>query len=335
MASDYNEEHGYNEAVFDNVLKDTLDLEGFDKYLQTHKSVSRYSNTNEKKIDHDWWKLNKIEIDTQIRELTQVVITVVEGHPSKDTELDHLYRSAKSLSQVQRSPPIKVGIIGAQAVGKSLFTNALFGKSGLSPTGADGKACTSSIIAYKNYREDSTAGSKGTFHAFVSFLNAAKRQAMIHEHAKTYFFYAVDGDDSDEEETSNASADKDTKFDRAAMKTAEEFFATIFGTQEEFLSSWSISSFKTGEFAILCEMKCNEAITSAKADIAGDVCTFIGKDHQDLMKQIKPYIVKVKGKVCLWPLVDRVSVSFFDEILEQNIEILDVPGQFMLQILEI
>lgn len=332
MSSDYNEEHGYNESVFEGILACTPDLKGFEEYLQTHRSVERYDSSNEKKPEHDWWKLNKIEIDAQIRALTQLIITTVEGHPSTDTELGHLYRSAKALSQVVRSSPIKVGIIGAQAVGKSLFTNALFGKSGLSPTGADGKACTSSVIAYKNYREDNSAGSKGTFHAFVTFLSAAKRQSMIKEHAKSYYFYATDGDESDnEEEESDISDSKNTKFDRSAMKTAEEFFATIFGSSEEFLSSWSTSSFRSGEFAILCEMKCKEAISSADADIAGDACTFFAKNHQDLMKQVKPYIVKVKGKVCLWPLVDKVSVSFYDEILEQNIEILDVPGMLAFQ----
>ena len=49
-------------------------------------------------------------------------------------------------------------------------------------------------------------------------------------------------------------------------------------------------------------------------------------NQRELLQKIKPFLTNVEGEACLWPLVDMVTIYFDHNLLEQGVEILDLPG---------
>lgn len=122
-----------------------IPFEEFSTYLNTQKGLTRYNSKKETKPDHPWFSLPKAEIDRLSKEFAQLVGDMLRGSPQSDKDLQHLARTPNQLAHIARSPAVKVAQLGAQGAGKSLMMNALFDCDGLSLTGADGAACTSSI----------------------------------------------------------------------------------------------------------------------------------------------------------------------------------------------
>lgn len=91
-----------------------------------------------------------------------------------DKELAHIKLHVERLERVQKAPSTKIALIGPQGAGKSLLTNALL-NANVSPTGADGRACTSVIIRYAFAPGDK-------YHGEVKFLNSKQLSEMIEEH---------------------------------------------------------------------------------------------------------------------------------------------------------
>lgn len=297
----------------------------FPGYLKTHNVVAKYDPSKEPKLPHPWWEFEKAKVDKQLREFAQLVLKVFVNVPNDDKELDHLQRTANTLSKVKPSNPVRVALVGAQGAGKSLMTNALFSCDGLSLTGADGAACTSAVIRYAHF-SDGGDDDDGKFYARIKFLNAKKREEMIKEHARSFHYLHDEEDDSDDEDATHARKRGLEESERRAKDTAEDIFVTLFGSVEKFLDCWSLKTYKSGEFAKICEMKCGMA--TAKLDINSEgIAQFIGTNQKELIAKIKPFLTKVKGEVCLWPLVDNVKISFRHELLEQGIELVDVPGK--------
>jgi hypothetical protein len=58
-----------------------------------------------------------------------------------------------------------------------------------------------------------------------------------------------------------------------------------------------------------------------------NVAMKIGKDQKDLFKKLRPFLTKVKGETCLWPLVDNISIRVCHDLLQDNVEIIDLPDQ--------
>jgi hypothetical protein len=282
------------------------------------KPAPRYDAAVEVKTPHPWWDLDKDGIQTILKNISEKVASSTNGTTSLDRELQHVMNTATKLERVERATNIKVALIGAQGAGKSLLINALFDCPGLSLTGAKGWACTSAIVKY-------AYGPGPNFTAEVQFLNAKMREAMVDEHIRSYVHYHNDLEDSDDEDGPRIRSVKQDDFDRKRKQTAEDFFETIFGTKDEFLSAWSSNPVNTGEFKNLCQLKCKDAMEMYDVNSKG-ITLFSKGSPQELLVDIKPFLADVAKEVCLWPLVDCITIRFRHNLLYQGLEIIDLPG---------
>jgi hypothetical protein len=295
-----------------------LDYEDFQAQAYRFKPALKYNAGTESKIPHAWWDLDRDTIHANLKDISERVASCVKGKTGLDRELEHVVKSAAMLEQVERAPAVKVALIGAQGAGKSLLINALFDCTGLSLTGAKGFACTSAIVKY-------AYGPGDKFSAEVQFLNAKKREEMVDEHIRSYMDYHNDLDDSDDEDGPRTRSFKQDEIDRKRKKTAEDFFDTIFGSRDEFLTAWSSSPVNTPEFKSLCQLKCKEAMLEQDMNSQG-IAMFSKNTPKDLLEVIKPFLSNVNGQVCLWAIVDCVTIRLNHPLLQHGVEIIDLPG---------
>jgi hypothetical protein len=299
-----------------------LSFDEFQEHLKTVKVVPRYDAASETKTPHPWWELDKVTIHTLLKEISEKVGSCTKGATGLDRELQHVVSTATKLEQVERGSTVKVALIGAQGAGKSLLINALFDCTGLSLTGAKGFACTSAIVKY-------TYGSGEKFSAEIRFLNAQMREAMVDEHIRSYLDYHNDLEDSDDDVGGHRTRSfKEDEVDRKRKKTAEDFFDTIFGSRDDFLAAWSSSPVNTGEFKSLCQLKCTEAM--GEYDMTSQGVIHISKPTPaELLGEIKPFLSNVDDRVCLWPIVDCVTIRTNHTLLQERVEIIDLPGIYI------
>ncbi|KAI4647068.1 uncharacterized protein J4E78_009040 [Alternaria triticimaculans] len=300
------------------AMEPLLNFGGFQDHAHLFKTVLKYDASAESKTPHDWWDLDRNTIHAILKDISEKVASCTKGKTGLDRELEHVVKTAVMLDQVERASPIKIALIGAQGAGKSLLINALFDCTGLSLTGAKGFACTSAIVKY-------AYGPGDKFSAEVKFLNAEKREAMVDEHIRSYMDYHNDLDDSEDEDGPRTRSFKQDELERKRKKTAEDFFDTIFGSREEFLDAWSSSPVNTPEFKSLCQLKCKEAMQDQDMNSQG-IAMFSKNTPKELLDVIKPFLSNVEGEVCLWPIVDCVTIRFNHPLLQQNLEFIDLPG---------
>jgi hypothetical protein len=296
-----------------------LPFSEFPAYIQPLKVLPKYNAEQEEKIPHPYWGLDRDKIGRLVASISDEVKAVLKDFPEDDKELHQLHDSGVRLPKIDRSPTMKVALLGNQGAGKSLLINALFDYDGLSLTGADGGACTSSVVKYLFYPGDE----KG-FRAEVKFLTASKITALIKEHAKSYYDYYHEDDQLDEELEQKKCAQKED-LDLKLKNTAEEFLETLFGSKQEFLESWNAPAYENGEFLSLSLLKYEDALQQIDAN--ENVKTFSEQDQYSLNKKLLPFLSKVDGQLCLWPLVDNVSIRITHPLLQHGIEIIDLPGQ--------
>lgn len=308
-----------------NVAPGIISLQDFPAFLNTQKNLRRYDPATERKPGHAWYRMDKGQVDSLLKDFSQAIIEMLRGCPDDDRELQHLFRTAAELANVQRSPPIKVALIGAQGAGKSLSLNALFNCDGLSLTGADGAACTSSVTRYVHY------SGEFKFSAEIKFLTTEKREALLKEHARNLYHYQHADVDSDDEDGPAARPSRYDEMERRLKDTAEDVFTTLYGSREHFQESWSAASYKNGDFVRECLLKCEEALFKEGGSLG--VARKLANNQKDLLKQLKPFLTEVKGIACLWPLVDQVTVMFHNELLQSGIEVIDLPGKLMCRFL--
>jgi hypothetical protein len=304
---------------------DLVPLEKFQAYLTENRMLPRYDSRLEAKLPHPFWEVDFESLNKILKELGSMVIDCIEEVPKDDLELQHIFRIANTVSNIPRGSPVKVALIGAQGVGKSLLLNALFGRDGLSLTGADGKACTSVMIRYINY-EGSSVSEEGDYVAEIEFFDSQRLEKMIEENAQAYYHVQHADEDSDDEGPRRTKSLAQDEMDKNMKDTAEEIFCTLFGGEEYFLQAWNADSYHNGEFTQMCLIKCKTAMKALNLN-AKDIATFVGKNPPELLSQIRPFMTKVKDKLSLWPLVKCITIRFHDSILEQNIEVIDLPGQ--------
>ncbi|KAF1831454.1 hypothetical protein BDW02DRAFT_606538 [Decorospora gaudefroyi] len=115
------------------------------------------------------------------------------------------------------------------------------------------------------------------------------------------------------------------EIDRKQKKTAEDFFDTIFGSREEFLNAWSSNPVNTSESKSLCQLKCKEAMQTHDMNSQG-IAMFSRNTPQELLEDNKPFLSNVEDQVCLWPIVDCVTIRLNHPLLHQGLEIIDLPG---------
>lgn len=297
-----------------------LELDEFRDQGHLHKAVPKYIAEQEKKIPHPFWSLDRGNIDNLVAKISSTVKTVLQDFPGDDKELNQLNDAAVRLPQVDRSPAIKVALLGAQGAGKSLLINALFDYNGLSLTGASGGACTRSVVKYLFY-----PGEQSNFCAEVRFLGISKMTDMIKEHAKAYYDYYDSYDNPDDEVGHQNKNLQQEQVDLKLKNTAEEFFETLFGSKADFLESWDSRVYENGEFVSLSLLKYEDTLNQTKAN--ENTMSIFGRDQYDLNKQLLPYLSKVRGEQCMWPLVDYVAVRITHPLLQHRIELIDLPGK--------
>lgn len=316
------------------MSEDILDLHQFAERLPEFRILKPYDSSIEKRVDHLWLGVDHAGILELLREMSNEVSEVMVGLPESDSELKHLRTVVQALPRIQHSPPTRIALVGAQGAGKSLLINALFDIDGLSLTGADGGACTSAIIQYTSYASGQNEHGKkeDKFFAAVHFLDAVKREEMLKEHARSYYHYYEDDDsddESDDESPRKTKQGRRDENDRRLKDTAEGVFHTLFGGKDAFQDVWYSHDYSNGEFVKICQMKCKEALSQLDADTK-NTATFFGGTPQELLKQIRRFMASVKDEISLWPLVDNISIRFHHPLLDQNIEIIDLPGKFSL-----
>jgi|TARA_R110002003_G_scaffold40_13_gene2772 hypothetical protein len=298
-------------------------FEQFVTWLRTQPGPQPYKSALEGKPDHPWFRLPRLEIDDNLVDFSAVVTKCLKGSPASDKELSHILAMAKVIAQVRHRPPISVAFIGPQAAGKSLLLCALFDLDGLSLTDSDGRACTSAVIRHMKYDESEDGADK--FHGLIKFLDAKKLEAMFRELCRHYYNYHHANEDSDDENEPEAEFSNSQDTIDALKDTAHDVFIALWGSKEKFDKSWSAPKFKSGEFVRLCRLKFEEAISRENIDNQG-VAYKLGTDQKELLKKLRTFISQVDGERCLWPLVDNVLVQFNHLLLQQNLEIIDLPG---------
>lgn len=310
-------------ASFEKIMAfDIITLEQFPAFLSTQKDLTRYNPSLEKKPNHVWYRMDKSAIDESLKDFSQAIIVLLNGSPDDDRELQHLFRTASDLANVERSPAVKVALIGAQGAGKSLSINALFDCDGFSLTGADGSACTSSITRYVHYNGECK------FAAEIKFLDPTKRDALLKEHARNLFHYQHADVESDDEDAPRTWPSGHDETEQRLKDTAEDVFLTLFGCRDQFQESWSASCYKSGMFIKECQLKCEEALY--KEGGASGTAFKLANNQKDLMKQLRHFLTEVKGIPSLWPLVDHITIKFNNELLQSGIEIIDLPGTYLM-----
>ncbi|KAF2027578.1 hypothetical protein EK21DRAFT_91371 [Setomelanomma holmii] len=299
-----------------------FDILEFKYYLSPARvlvNLPKYDAAAEEKTPHPWWELDKSAIQVLLKDISDRVATCTQGATGLDKELQHVANTATKLEQVERGGIVKVALIGAQGAGKSLLINALFDCTGLSLTGAKGFACTSAIVKY-------AYGQGDKYSAEVRFLNAKMRESIIDKHIRSYLDYHNDLKDSDDKGgRPRTRSFKQDELDRERKKTAENFFDTIFGSRDDFLCAWSSSPVNTGEFKSLCQLKCTEAIDGFDMTSQG-VTLFSKSNPAELLQEIKPFLSDLEDKVCLWPIVDCVTIRLNYPLLYEGLEIIELPG---------
>lgn len=301
------------------VLPTILSWNEFQDYPQRCKPASSYDATHESKVPHPWWDLDKDAIQAGLKDISERVQSATKGATDLDKEIQHLVTTATKLEQVKKTQAVRVAHMGPQGAGKSLLNCALFDCPDISLTGAKGSACTSTIVKYAYSPSDK-------FAAQVRFLNATKTECMIDEHIRSYMDYHNDLDNSDDEGGPHKRSLNQDEIDRKRNNTAEDFFRIIFGSRDVFLTAWSKGDLN--EFKWVCEVKCKEAMKLHDINSEG-VATFSEDTPKELLDVIRPFLTDVDNEVCLWPIVDCVTIRLNHPLLEQNLEIIDLPGKFL------
>lgn len=297
-----------------------LKLDDFLNRKHLHKSVQKYESGQEVKVPHPYWNLDREGIEKLVVEISDAVKLVVKDFPEDDKELDQLYDAAVRLPQIDRSPAKKVALLGAQGAGKSLLINALFDYDGLSLTGAEGSACTSSVVKYLFY-----PGAQQKFCAEVKFLASAKMTAVIKEHAKAYYDFHDSYENPDDNAYQHPSGPDKEDLETKLKNTAEEFFEMLFGSKSDFLESWDARTYENGEFVSLSLLKYEDALR--QIDACENIKHFVGSDQNDLNRKLRPYLSKFKDQLTFWPLVDNVCIRITHPLLQNRIELFDLPGK--------
>ncbi|KAL1606540.1 hypothetical protein SLS60_003945 [Paraconiothyrium brasiliense] len=212
-----------------------LSADEFSEYIQKHRSVPRYDPSQEKKRSHPFWTLPRNRIDADLNDIYAKLSNILEGIPTGDRELLHLLKTVHTIPQIKRSSDLSVGLVGAQGAGKSMFLSALFDKEGISWSGADGEACTRTVVKFAHFAPNSRSTESESFYAEIKFLEDNKIEEMIREHVKDLKHYQDDVDDSDDDEPRVAQSYEQDEVDKRHYDTAKEIFTVLFGSEKVFM----------------------------------------------------------------------------------------------------
>lgn len=298
-------------------------IDEFPEYMQKYRSVPRYDSSLETKGNHPYWALPRERIDADLDRIYQKLLEPLKEIPTGDRELAHLHKTVHAVPQIKRSSEISIGLVGAQGAGKSMFLNALFDTEGISWSGADGEACTRTVVKFAHFAPNSTLEGSDSFYADIKFLDNSKIEEMIREHVKDIKYYQEDADDSEDEEPRGTQSYEQDELDKQRYDTAREIFKVLFGSEKDFLHHWASP---TEESKQHCKIKCREAMKKCGVSDGENSCIKSANNPHELMSKIKQFLADMKGVDCFWPLVDHVTIRFNHELLKHGAVIIDVPG---------
>ena len=118
---------------------------------------------------------------------------------------------------------------------------------------------------------------------------------------------------------------QEVEMERRLKDTAEDVFCTLFRNRADFQDTWSMCLNSEGEFESICQTKCIELMKSYDTD-SNDVYGVLCDSPGELMRKIKIFLTKVKGEPCLWPPVDNITIRLQHDLLQQGLELIDLPG---------
>jgi hypothetical protein len=299
--------------IFDNE-KATKSAKG-----KAPKVAGPYSPVNEAPPDAPWYQIDKDEVDGKICDNPNKVLARLSTARPEDRELMTLIASANELKGVVMQNSKTVGIVGQQAMGKSLLINALLHRRNLSKTSAGGGACTASAIKYIHKPGMDDFGS--FFDAAIQFMDDEQLNEAITEHIRRYshfhFSGKVDPTYHDEEE-------------RAAL-TAQAFFYLIYkatgnpeatAVLQRRLTAEDIDNGKLLRGALRMAV---ERIQDAGADDARKR-EFYDMNVSELLEQIQNFIAHEEGLPSLWHIVHSVTISMGSALLRNGVSVFDLPG---------
>jgi hypothetical protein len=105
------------------ITETILSLDEFQEHLINIKNIPRYDPSTEGKIPHPWWDVDKFDINTRLKDISEKIASCTQGAIGLDKELQHVANTATKIEQVGRGSTVKVALIGAQGAGKSLLIN--------------------------------------------------------------------------------------------------------------------------------------------------------------------------------------------------------------------
>jgi hypothetical protein len=78
------------------------------------------------------------------------------------------------------------------------------------------------------------------------------------------------------------------------------------------------------------QVKCTEAM--GEYDLTSQGITHCSKPTpSELLKEIKPFLSNVEDQICLWPIVDCVTIRLNQPLLQEGVEIIDLPGTLIMR----
>lgn len=284
-------------------------------------AAKAYNPKDEQPPDMAWFRLNKQYIDSEIFGIFQKVMNrLVHGRP-QDLELADLQVAAVGVKEVHFEQAKDVGIVGQQAMGKSLLINALLHRRNLSKTSAAGGACTASAIKYVHKPGMEDFGE--VYDAAIQFMDDTELNEIISEHARRYYHFhfsnKVDPMYHDEEE-------------RAAL-TAESFFGLLWNAYNDEEAAEALrplllpAHIDNGALLREALKMAHRRMQEAGAD-EHRMKQFLDMGAAALMEETQNYIAQHESLPSLWPIVSHVRISMGSALLRNAVSIVDLPGMY-------
>lgn len=304
----------------------TISILPFNVWRTTSASTRKpkqgaYDPAIETPPDLPWFRFNKALADAGVDAIYHDVIAIIDlSARPQDVELAELKNSAKTVKQVFFGTAKTVGIVGQQAMGKSLLINALLHRRRLSKTSAAGGACTASAIKYvfKSGADDVCE----IYDAAVQFMDDDELKEIIAEHGRRYhhFHYSEAVDPSWQEE------------EERAARTAEAFFALLWDAGNDELAGVELRRLLSAQCIDSGELQ-DKAMDMAKRRIEDSGADtnrrkeFLGLEAAALLDKTQSYIAQDDTQPSLWPIVSYVSIALGSILSRNGVYVDDYPGK--------
>jgi hypothetical protein len=279
-----------------------------------------YDPRGETPPDHRFFKLNKANIELEIRDIVNQILSRLISARAEDKELSSMKKAASEAREVADSDGETVAMVGQQGMGKSLLINALQNRRNLSKTSAKGKACTASAIKYCS--KPGAGEFDEIYDAVVTFMDDAYLNEIIQEHIRRFdHFHFSDNVDPlyhDEEKRSAA--------------TAKEFFYLVFNADNNDAAKSQLEilltapNIRNGSLLNATIKMAHDRIVEARAGEDRKIA-FLNMKIEPLMADIESYMAQQEEYPALWVIVQDVSICLGSALTANRVFMVDLPGK--------